>query len=109
MRLVQKLGQVNDFRSVLEVGLRSIAESGTIAGLPPCPIDLFDFPASCVHTVIVGCRATEQTQNAIAAIVAAKYPHAEILKATTSATNFQLIFEHIHEIETIDPANLGTQ
>lgn len=106
---MSKILPEDDFSSVLEVGLKSIAESTTIAGLPPCPIDLFDFPASCVHTVIVGCRAIEQTQNAIAAIVAAKYPHAEILKATTSATNFQLIFERIHEIEKTDPANLGTQ
>jgi len=82
-----------DTKDILETALKSIAQSGAIAGLPPCPVRLFDFPPSCLHNVIVGCRATDQTRSAITAMIAAKYPHAEILKAKISATEFKLVYE----------------
>jgi hypothetical protein len=80
-----------DTKGVLEMCAKSIAQSGAIVGLPPCPVRLFDFPASCVENVTIGCRATDHTCNAIASIIGAKYPHAETLKAKISATEFKLV------------------
>ena len=81
-----------DIRRSLQNDLNSIVESGTIGGQTPCPVRLFDFPPSCVGTIILGCRASHQTRMAIAAVVKAKYPGARILRAETDATKFRLVF-----------------
>jgi len=79
-------------RSALESGLRSITQSGSVTGLQPCQVNLFDFPATCVNTIIVGCRASGETHKTISSVVAEKYPHALILNATISSIDFALAF-----------------
>ncbi len=86
-----------DTRDALVNGLRSIVETGTVGEQLACPLRLFDFPASCVDRIIVGCRASDQTRADIVAIVNAKYPSAKIIRAETDASEFRLVLKSTKE------------
>jgi len=87
-----------DSRDAIIASVANIAQFGSPGSSQPYPVRLFDFPAACVERIIVGCRATDETQNTISEIAAAKYPHAKLLKAVISPTDFKLELKELSAV-----------
>jgi len=82
-----------DTMGLMVAMIRYIAQGREMPVLPACTVQLFDFPPSCVDSVILGCRATTETEQRVTEIASKKYPGATLLRAKPSSTGFELEFE----------------
>jgi len=80
-----------DAAKVWESVLTWLSEPDHLPTLPDYPVRLYGFPSSSVSRVILGCRASEETSKAIAAVVKARYPGAKLLKAQRDTSKFRLM------------------
>lgn len=56
-------------------------------------IYLYEFPVECLKEVILGCKMPNEKGKAIEAILAKRYPHAKLFKATLDDSKFDLKIE----------------
>lgn len=79
-----------DTAGLLAAMIKFIAQNHELPMLPQCPVRLFDFPPDAVASIILGSRANAETEQSVRDVISKKYPTAELLRARTSASRFEL-------------------
>jgi hypothetical protein len=93
-RLYTSMPREHTYELMIEM-LYHIAHPHELSAVPACKIQLFDFPPSCVESIILGCRATTETEHRVKEFVLNRYPHAVLLRARQSRRKFELEFERL--------------